>query len=122
MDGWGLRDWTEDDAPAALVSVAVLGLLVSPFSWHHHWAWFVVVLPFLGARSVTDRSGVPLALAAAGALVSLPPWWYLGGFVESQDVWTSWGNVVGSLLVAWGLAVLAYALTLVRRSREVRSA
>jgi alpha-1,2-mannosyltransferase len=49
-----------------LLSVAIAGMTtaaVSPFSWSHHWVWFVPLLVHLGVRAYVYRSrGAALAL------------------------------------------------------------
>ena len=95
-------------ATEALVLTAVLGLLVSPISWLHHWAWLCVFVPFLCLRWLASGSGWAWALGLSAFLASIPPWWLLGGYFESLQVWRSWGNLVGSVMVWWGLALFAF--------------
>jgi alpha-1,2-mannosyltransferase len=61
----------------ALVAVALMGLLVSPISWSHHWIWLLVIPPALtgaGRRQVTRPVRSMLwALVALGVLA--PYWW-----------------------------------------------
>ena len=104
----------------ALVLTAVLGLLISPISWLHHWAWLCVFVPFLCLRWLASGSGWAWVLGLTAFVASIPPWWLLGGYFESLQVWRSWGNLVGSVMVWWGLALFAFVwlgLRPVRRSR-----
>jgi alpha-1,2-mannosyltransferase len=42
-----------------ILAVAIVGMgtaAVSPFSWSHHWIWFVPLLVHLGLRAYRDRS------------------------------------------------------------------
>ena len=95
----------ESRGTEALVLTAVLGLLVSPISWLHHWAWLCVFVPFLCLRWLGSGSRLAWVLGLTAFVATIPPWWLLGGYVESLTVWRSWGNVVGSLAVWWGLAL-----------------
>ena len=53
-----------DDRLGVLVAVQLLGLLVSPISWSHHWVWFVPALLWLVHGPLRGRA-TSLALAAA---------------------------------------------------------
>lgn len=47
-----------------ILAVAIVGMAtaaVSPFSWSHHWVWFVPLLIHLGIRAYRDRSRGALA-------------------------------------------------------------
>ena len=63
---------------AGFLCCAVTGLLVSPFSWTHHWVWAVPLLVWLTATARRRRSAAWwLAAAAAAAVFSgfMPlPW------------------------------------------------
>ncbi|MFB9908660.1 glycosyltransferase 87 family protein [Allokutzneria oryzae] len=51
-----------------LLGVTMCGLtgtMVSPFSWCHHWVWFVPLLVFLLHAALTRRSRTAVALIAA---------------------------------------------------------
>ena len=96
---------------AGVACCAVTGLLVSPFSWTHHWVWAVPLLVALAAAAWRRRSAwYGLAAAAAAAVFSrrvpLPGPGHPPGPV---------GLLEGDLYVLCGLAVLAgTALVLVR--------
>lgn len=78
----------------ALLAVTVAGLTaaaVSPFSWSHHWVWFVPLLVYIVHRATTNRwwwLAAAVVYLAAGAwpyrweednvvvgLFLFPPWW-----------------------------------------------
>ncbi len=63
---------------AAVLCLAIGGLLGSPVSWSHHWMWVVVALMVLASR----RHWVSVWLA--GALFSVAPFWLMpvGDFRE----------------------------------------
>ena len=82
---------------------AVTGLLISPFSWTHHWVWAVPLLVALAATAWRRRSaGYGLAAAAAATVFSgripLPRPGQPPGPVRLLE---------GDLYVLCGLAVLA---------------
>jgi alpha-1,2-mannosyltransferase len=96
---------------------AITGLLISPFSWTHHWVWAVPLLVALAAIAWRHRSAAcGLAAIAAAAVFSrrVPLSWpgHPPEFVRLLE---------GDLYVLCGLAVLtATALALIRE--RVRTA
>ena len=63
----------------------VTGLLVSPVSWTHHWAWVVPVLVLAGTAPARWRT------AAVGTVIVLFAWWPLrAGIHGGWDPTTSW--------------------------------
>ena len=95
---------------AGVTCCAVTGLLISPFSWTHHWVWAVPLLVALAATAWRCRSAACglAALAAATAFSRRIPLSWPGhppGLVRLLE---------GDLYVLCGLAVLAgTALTLI---------
>ena len=95
---------------AGVTCCAVTGLLISPFSWTHHWVWAVPLLVALAATAWRRRSAAcGLAALAAAAVFSrrIPLSWpgHPPGLVRLLE---------GDLYVLCGLAVLAgTALTLI---------
>lgn len=65
-----LRQLGRGNEVAALICVAVGGLLASPISWSHHWVWFVPAILVLIADG-RRRAAAVLALVPALA----PQWW-----------------------------------------------
>ena len=100
---------------AGVSCCAITGLLISPFSWTHHWVWAVPLLAALGVVAWRRRSAAcGLAAAAAAAVFSqrIPlPWpGHLPGLVRLLE---------GDLYVLCGLALLAgTALALIRERRD----
>src|SRR5512142_377165 len=85
--------------------VRITGLLISPFSWTHHWVWAAPLLVALAATAWRRRSAWSgLAAAAAAAIFSgripLPGPGHPPGLVRLLG---------GDLYVLCGLAVLAGA-------------
>jgi alpha-1,2-mannosyltransferase len=96
---------------AGVTCCAITGLLISPFSWTHHWVWAVPLLAALAAIAWRRRSAA-CGLAAVAAAV-----------VFSRRIPLSWPGhppglvrlLEGDLYVLCGLAMLAgTALALIR--------
>ena len=93
--------------------VMVLGLLISPISWSHHWVWCLPVLMAVAAAAWRWRSTALGVAVAAGFLVFVlaMQWW----FPEQNHVeqnWPAWAKAVGSSYTWWALgcgAVLWWA-------------
>jgi alpha-1,2-mannosyltransferase len=100
---------------AGVTCCAITGLLISPFSWTHHWVWAVPLLVALAATAWRRRSAAcGLAAVTAAAVVSrrMPFSWpgHPPGLV---------GLLEGDLYVLCGLAVLAgTALALIRERAQ----
>ena len=101
--------------PAGLAVCAVVGLLVSPISWSHHWVWWMVPALLLAVEAWRSRS---VELAMWTAVLSLPffvaPFWFvphhdhhvyphglLQQFAASAYVWV--GLVGLGVVWAWTL-------------------
>ena len=97
---------------AGFLCCAVTGLLVSPFSWTHHWVWAVPLLVWLAGTAWRRRSAAWWAATVAVAtvysrLVSLP-WAGPPGDLDEM--------AASDLYVLTGLALLAaIAVTLARQ-------
>ena len=93
--------------------VMVLGLLISPISWSHHWVWCLPVLMSVAAAAWRWRSTALGVVGAAGFLVFVlaMQWW----FPEQNHVeqnWPAWAKAIGSSYTWWALgcgAVLWWA-------------
>ncbi|WP_256699272.1 MULTISPECIES: glycosyltransferase 87 family protein [Actinomyces] len=102
--------------------VMVLGLLISPISWSHHWVWCLPTLMSVAAATWRWRSTALGVAGAAGFLVFIlaMQWW----FPEQNHVeqnWPTWAKAVGSSYTWWALgcgAVLWWASG--RRLRALR--
>ena len=74
-----VRATRHGDLVAAVSAVALLGLLLSPVTWTHHWVWVAVVLgtalPAWRSTRRVDRAHLVATLALALAtLVWVPSW------------------------------------------------
>ena len=116
LGGWATwRCLQAGDRAGAFVAVQLIGLLVSPISWSHHWVWVLPVLlwaifgplrgtgPAVGV-AVGWLAGclsyvVPMLIVAQGP--GLPP--------ASRPGWQAW---LGLIYVVLGMAtLLVFALT-----------
>ncbi len=91
---------------------SLVGLLVSPISWSHHWVWSVPALLALGWAVLTVRSRAAAVLLGVGAVVfALAPQWRLPNDNTSgiEVTWAVWQKVVGNSYVWWSLALLVVA-------------
>ena len=89
----------------AVLSVALVGLLVSPISWSHHWVWVLLIPPMLIGPRRSDTRPVVRALLWGVVLLAIigPYWWFSTGapsdaFEALLPVWTFaalsvWGGV-----------------------------
>lgn len=92
-----------------LVCNGVVGLLISPVSWSHHWVWAVPGLLVLGLVVLATRSRAAAALGVLGFLVfAVAPQWRLPHDNTSgvEISWAVWQKVVGNGYVWWGAALL----------------
>ncbi|WP_235931446.1 glycosyltransferase 87 family protein [Actinomyces respiraculi] len=112
-------DPAEGTVPLLQVSVTmVLGLLISPISWSHHWVWAVPALIALVAAAIRWRRVSLLAVAGGGGVVYLlaAHWWFTEGNHIERD-WPWWQQLLGSSYTWWALgAGVVVGLTL-RRDR-----
>jgi alpha-1,2-mannosyltransferase len=91
---------------AAVLAVAIAGLLVSPVSWSHHWVWVGPGLVLL-AGVATHQSRLWLTAVAPVALVfTVGPQWLLPNDHRVELGWQWWEHLVGDAYVWAGLAAL----------------
>jgi alpha-1,2-mannosyltransferase len=68
------------DVVAAVSAVALVGLLLSPVTWTHHWVWAAVVLgtalPAWRSSRLVDRTHLVAVLALTAATVLWMPTWF----------------------------------------------
>ncbi|ERG69157.1 glycosyltransferase 87 family protein [Segniliparus rugosus] len=109
------------DELLALALVGLVGCAVSPFSWGHHWVWFVPLGVWLFARMARERSaaaGLGLAVLAAWTFMwtsvqpDLPnapvlPGYATGVFIQPSDPPL---GPLGQIKAAW--YPIAYLLVL----------
>ncbi|MHA6623030.1 glycosyltransferase 87 family protein [Pseudonocardia sp. DLS-67] len=104
-------------APLALVTLAAVGLLVSPTSWSHHWVWVAPALLVAAATAWAKRSAVWTAVTVAtGAVFVIAPHQFVhprGG--EQELTWTPLQQFVDGTYV-WFTVLLIVLLWCTRRS------
>jgi alpha-1,2-mannosyltransferase len=87
------------DRTAAMLALALVGLLISPISWTHHWVWVALIPPLLltdGGRSLRGPARSALWALCAVSVAS-PYWWFSTGLAS---------EVLADSLVLSGLGVL----------------
>lgn len=62
----------QGDQAAALVCVAIVGLLVSPISWSHHWVWLVPAAMVLVAKRAWASAAFLTVVAVAAPMWFTP--------------------------------------------------
>lgn len=104
----------------SLLAVTVAGLTaaaVSPFSWSHHWVWFVPLLVYVVHRTLTNRwwwTAAVVVYAAAGAwpyrweednvvvgLFLFPPWWTVADVLMNVYLLVYLAVLVGAAVIAF---------------------
>lgn len=104
----------------ALIVVAVVGLLLSPVSWSHHWVWMVPALLMLGHLAVQQRSMLLAATAGAVAVGTLVPVHRLLPQGDDRELgWSAWQHWLGNSYLWLGLLLLGVLLTLRRTARPI---
>jgi alpha-1,2-mannosyltransferase len=81
----------------ALVAVALIGVLIGPISWTHHWSWIVVLPVVCLFPAMRDRVVQGVALTVMLIAVIQPYWWPLRGWVS--DVTLDSLTLAGALLL-----------------------
>lgn len=111
----------DDDRLGTLVVVQLLGLLISPISWSHHWVWLIPMLIWLvhGPLATLLGSKILAGCWLASTLIGVP--WVLSFFQDSIWLisrpgvlaWLGAVNVVGSVAF-YGWVIYAGRLSLRR--------
>jgi len=75
-----VRATRRGDLVAGVSTMALLGLLLSPVTWTHHWVWVAVVLgtalPAWRSPRAVDRAHLVATLALAAATLAWVPSWF----------------------------------------------
>ncbi|MFC7342574.1 glycosyltransferase 87 family protein [Saccharopolyspora griseoalba] len=108
------------DLPMAVVINGVLGLMLSPISWSHHWVWAIPGLILLiGAASQRRDWGLVVVLAVIGGCFMFGPHWKVPQGDGLELRWNAFEKFVGNSYVWFGLAFLVvHALLWWRHRRE----
>jgi alpha-1,2-mannosyltransferase len=89
---------------AALVSVALGGLLVAPVTWTHHYVWVVPVLVVL----VTAEAWFLTGLTAL--VFFLPPMWALAGRADDALGYSVPEVLLSAAWTLWSVGILGWVL------------
>lgn len=98
---------------AAIVAVALTGLLVSPVSWSHHWVWVVPVLVLAvdaALRGPPWRWALPAVVVAVFSAVAPPRGliWLVPNEDDRELAWNLGQAILGNLYLVAGLGVLGW--------------
>ena len=116
---WAARRVLRAGEPvAALMCIALFGLVVSPVSWSHHWVWVLPTVLTTGVLAYRRRNPVLAAVTAVGvALMVWTPIELLPQHREAAASW--WRQLVGASYVWWALAVILISgFTVATRTAE----
>ncbi|SFS85502.1 glycosyltransferase 87 family protein [Saccharopolyspora flava] len=107
------------DLPTAVVINGVLGLLVSPISWSHHWVWAIPGLVLLGGAAVVRRDWAMLLMTTLiSGFFMMGPHWKMPQGKGLELTWNVFEQFVGNSYVYFGLAFLIYNVVLWWRERD----
>ncbi|MDR7302052.1 glycosyltransferase family 87 protein [Haloactinomyces albus] len=97
------------DPPMALTINGILGLLVSPISWSHHWVWAVPGLVLLlGAALVRRHWPLLVAATLVAEFFVLGPHWTVPQGEGKELTWNFFEHLIGNAYVYFGVAFLLY--------------
>lgn len=105
-----------DQVVPVTLAAALVGVLVSPISWMHHWIWMVPAVVCLAGVAVRRHDPLAGLLAVSGLVVcSYGPQWFFPSVSPYSLV-----DLVGvDGLVIWGLVTLACLPLVYRRCAEL---
>lgn len=87
---------------AAIVATALIGLLVSPISWTHHWVWVILIPPVIfGHRRVNVTPPVELLLPGIVILTCAAPYWWLQRGALADVLEAVLPLCAGTVLAVW---------------------
>lgn len=93
---------------AALLVVAVAGLLASPVSWSHHYVWAVPGLIWCAHRALRSPRWWA-AVVGLGAVTAVGPHWLVSTRQDNLPDWGFGAQLVGNSYVWVGIVVLLAA-------------
>jgi alpha-1,2-mannosyltransferase len=106
---WATRRLLRAGEPVlAVMCIGLLGLVVSPVSWSHHWVWMLPAVLTAGVVAYRRRSTALFIVVVAGiAVTAFPPFHLLPENHETTASW--WRQIVGVSYMWWALAYLGVA-------------
>jgi alpha-1,2-mannosyltransferase len=96
----------DDDQRGALLAAAIVGLLVSPVSWSHHWVWAILAVVWVIPRLREWRWPGRVAAGVGMVLFAAPLHWVLPNRFDRELEWSWWQHIVGNEFSWYGLALL----------------
>jgi alpha-1,2-mannosyltransferase len=110
---WATRRVLRAGEPtAAVICVALFGLVVSPVSWSHHWVWMLPAVLVLAVLARRRRSAAFGLISAAG--LALMVWTPIDLMLKHHETAaTLWRQIFGASYVWWALTVILTAGTAV---------
>ena len=95
------------DLPMAVTINGVLGLLLSPISWSHHWVWMIPAIVLVLGSALAHRDWPMLVASgtAAGFFV-LGPHWSVPAGDGLELEWNVAEHLVGNAYVYFGLTFI----------------
>ncbi|MGW3467124.1 glycosyltransferase 87 family protein [Saccharopolyspora sp. NPDC000995] len=107
------------DLPMAVTINGILGLLVSPISWSHHWVWAIPGLVLLiGAAQAQRDWALGLATTLTAGFFMMGPHWKMPQGHGLELRWNFFEQLIGNSYVYFGLAFLLYNAVRWWRSRR----
>ncbi|GAB3286952.1 glycosyltransferase 87 family protein [Parasphingorhabdus pacifica] len=105
------------DLPMAVTLNGVLGLLMSPISWSHHWVWAIPALVLLIGYAVSRQDWPVLMISTlAAGIFTMGPHWTVPQGNGRELRWNVFEHFIGNAYVYFGLALLVYWAVLFWRS------
>ncbi|MEV6772249.1 glycosyltransferase 87 family protein [Nocardia sp. NPDC051030] len=111
------------DRGERLLAATLTGLTacaISPFSWGHHWVWFVPLLVYLVHRALTRPLWWLIAIALS---VGVAAWsyhwneeWVSIGLFLYPPWWSIAPILMNDYVIVYGITLIAAAATLLRHS------
>lgn len=90
----------------AITVVGMVGCVVSPLAWTHHWVWTVPLMVLLVNQIMATQGGARWRWAAATTVIAVlvSMWWYWGLYVRAmrlnpdfESYITGWGAVIAHM-------------------------
>ena len=111
---WATRRLLRAGEPVlAVMCIGLLGLVVSPVSWSHHWVWMLPAVLTAGVVAYRRRStarhivALFIIVVAGIAVTAFPPFHLLPENHETTASW--WRQIVGVSYMWWALAYIGVA-------------
>lgn len=108
-----------------LLAVTVAGLtaaVVSPFSWSHHWVWFVPLLVYIIHRALSSGWWWLGVIALFGVAGSWPYRWpddtVVVGLYLFPPTWITWDVLANLYVVTYGVILICAAVVAGRATRN----